>query len=239
MVQLRIRTLTTPLAAPPPEHVLRALPRGCEPVLLDSSDGSSWSLLAWSPDRNCSGRLRPAAQPARSGSGPGGRWPLADRDPAAELAAACAGEDWLRDDPEPPLAGGWIGWLGFECAHGWEPFPWTPPDPSGLPDWHFARYRRAIAWSPDGAARLLWAELVGDPGARLERRRIEAEFRLAIAGAGRIAPASGGWSGGRLEAVRPAAEYRAGVARLREWIGAGELFQANLSQRLEGAAPAD
>ncbi|MFQ5749893.1 MAG: hypothetical protein ACE5H3_10620, partial [Planctomycetota bacterium] len=146
---------------PPPGRVLAALPQGCHPVLLDSSDGGGTSLLAWSPDRILQGRLRPG--PPSSGTGPRARWPLAVSDPGLLLERTTRDEVWLRDDAGPFPAAGWIGYLGFECGHAVEPFPWTPPSPCGLPDFHLARYRRGLQFGPGGRARLVWAEPLGAP----------------------------------------------------------------------------
>ena len=233
MTVFRVRTLRRLAAAPSPGRMLAALPRGCRPVLLDSSDRRGWCLLAWSPDRIRCGRL----QPGPGGPGPSGRGPLGLPDPGRQLEADCAGEVWERDDPEPPLAGGWLGFLGFECGHAWEPFPWTAPIPGGLPDFHFARYRWAVSWAPDGSARLLWAETQGTSAAPAERARVEEDFRRLLRaprGADRAPPLPS-----LPLPVQDGAAYRAAVRRLRGWIGAGELFQANLSHRLEGPAPRD
>ncbi len=237
MTLLRVRTLKQLAAAPSPGRMLAALPRACRPVLLDSSDGSGWCLLAWSPDRELCGRLRPD----RSRPPAPGRPPWGSPDPGALLAEACADEEWIREDPEPSLAGGWLGWLGFECGHAWEPFPWTGPGRDALPDYSFGRYRRAVAWSPTGEARLLWTEL---PGGGNEAAELLAEFEDLLRAAARLSgdgasPASGAPLPALPAPLQTGAAYRDGVEQLRAWIGAGELFQANLSHRLEGPAPAD
>jgi para-aminobenzoate synthetase component 1 len=232
MARIRVRTLRTLAGAPPPDRLLAAVPSAARPVLLDSSDGRGWSLLAWSPDRSLEGRLDPdAGRPVALG-----RPALGSPDPGLLLEQACAGEEWQREDEEPPLAGGWLGWLGFECGHAWEPYPWTPPDPAGLPDFSFGRYRRAVAWSPQGEARLLWAEL---PGGYAERSEVEADFARLLAGAAAGAAGEAAPLAAPPAPLQDGAAYRAAVTRLREAIGAGELFQANLSHRLEGQAPAD
>ncbi len=227
MKRFRVRTLACG-EAPSPVRMLAALPAGARPVLLDSSDGSSWSLLAWSPDPDSlHGRLHPLDRHPEALGGP---------DPGLLLTRACAEEVWEREDSAPPLAGGWLGFFGYECGHAWERFPWQPPDPAGFPDFHLARYRRVVAWEPTGRAHLLWAEAGnGDPR---ERREVEEDFRRLC----RAPPLDPG----SLAAVGPfpspaptlsAQEYRSRVERLRRDIGAGELFQANLSHRLEGPAP--
>lgn len=235
MPQFRIRTLAWAAAGPSPGRALVALPGGCRPALHDCSDGSGWSLLGWDPDRVLAGRLRPAAEANLPAGHP---WPLATPDPALRFERAMREEEWQRDDDEPPLAGGWLGFLGFECAHAWERFPWLPLEPLGFPDYHLARYRQAIAWAPDGSLRLLWAEpMDAAPAvARAERAAAAHCFRALLR-----SPAPSDDGPALAAPPRPrttAARYREAVTRLRGWIGAGELYQANLSHRLEGLAPA-
>jgi len=232
MTTFRVRTLQQLAAGPSPGRMLAALPEGCQPVLLDSSDGRGWCLLAWGPDQQLGGVLQPRTDAGAASS----RGALGGPDPGRLLERACAGERWLRDDPEPPLAGGWLGYLGFECGHAWEPFPWSPPAPHGLPDFHLGRYRQAVAWAPDGGLRLLWAEREGGGGGG-EGRRLEADFQRLLAAPDE--PAAGPALPDLPRPLEDGAAFRRGVRQLRGWIGGGELYQANLSHRLEGPAPAD
>ncbi len=209
-------------AAPAPQQLLAALPRACRPVLLDSSDGSGASVLAWDPDRELSGRLQP---------GEGG---LASVDPALLLQQAMAGEEWRSDEAGGALPAGWIGYWSFECGHAWEVFPWGAPDPAGLPDYCFGRYRKAVLWRPQQPAKLLWAEQEGqDESAVVERLRGEFQqlLRAALCAPGDLPSPP--------RAQIAAQQYQEQVRRLRRQIGQGEFFQANLSHRLSGPAPVD
>lgn len=194
-----------------------------EPVLLDSSAGKGLTILAWSPDRHLRGHLHPDAQDDRA-------WPLASVDPAAELEAACAGEQWDFDAGLPEVGIGWIGWFGFECGHAYESFPWNPPYPDGWPDYHFARYRQAVVWLPDGEALLLHAQWEGRED-RAQALKVFQEFEaLASQEEGEdefpLCP--------DLQAEGTAGRYQEGVTQLRDWIEQGELFQANLAHFLSG-----
>jgi anthranilate/para-aminobenzoate synthase component I len=204
-----------------PAEILFALPQAVVPTLLDDS-ARGHALLAWNPDRQFESRMptpRPASKPGLS---PGQRWPLASHDPAAQLAALAASEHWSCEQ-ELPLYGGWIGYFSFEAGHAYLPFPWAAPEPSGMPQAAFARYPRSLLFragetlvlgpTAGGQAWLHEAQAVFDRAAR----------------------------SGRLTRVRPelvsqtsASAFQAAVARLREQIGQGELFQANLSHRLSG-----
>lgn len=218
-----MRTLLRLADAPPPQAVLAALPAGVAPALLDTSVGGC-TLLAWNPDRRLQGVLEPG-QPVK-GPRP---WPLALRDPAAEWERACAEEDWHLEE-DLPLGGGWIGWLGFECGHAYERFPWARPASLDLPDWSVARYPHGLLWEADGAVRVLWTE--GAEAASAAAWEAECRALLARAAAARAEARVDG----SLE-LQPAAgaeaRYLDGVRALREWIAAGELYQANLSHRLQ------
>ncbi len=215
-----------------PVGMLAALPADSRPVLLDSSIGGGASLLAWNPDKVVRGKVTPATDSPF-------RWPLAQQDPAAELQQACDDEIWQLEDPALPLVGGWIGYFGFECGHAWEPFPWTAADPAGFDDYYFARYRNAVLFQPNGEALLLWAEPLDEQagGERTELERQFARMRVKSASA-----SDGEENGGLSHPPLPrlgAEQYQQQVRQMRRWIGCGELFQANLSHRMEGPAPSD
>jgi para-aminobenzoate synthetase component I len=222
-----------------PTRMLAALPVGSCPVLLDSSDGLGACLLAWSPDRHLSGRLQPQASDQ----------PLASVDPAMELQRATADEHWSADDPGLPLWGGWIGYFGFECGHAWEAYPWLPPDPAGFEDYHFGRYRGSVLFQNDGQVLLLWAENLDVPGEirRQERSQLRAEFAQLLDRTRASSTTKELAFGEADETAEPVTlrpvispqQYCQAVKKLRQWIGAGELYQANLSHRLVGPAPSN
>lgn len=204
-----------------PAEILCALPQAVVPTLLDDS-ARGHALLAWNPDQEFEARLQTPSPAATAGASPGQRWPLAAQDPAAQLAARAAGEHWSCEE-ELPLYGGWLGYFGFEVGHAYLPFPWTPPEPSGLPHAAFARYPRSLLFragetlvlgpAESGLDWLRQARAVFDRAARMPRpTRAQPE----------------------LVSQCSAAVFQADVAALREQIGQGELFQANLSHRLSG-----
>ncbi|MEB3349274.1 MAG: anthranilate synthase component I family protein [Cyanobacteriota bacterium] len=136
-------------------------------------------------------------------------------DPFAALADAVA--------RQAAVGGAWLGWLGYEAGAWVEPAgPWQRPDTASLwavrhdPLIHFRR-----------SDRRLW--LAGHDGARL--RRLAALIdRLAPPGDTAADPgpplglAAEGWHW-----HTPPGRYAEQVARLRRWIAAGDLFQANLT----------
>lgn len=225
-----------------------------KPVLLDSSNGEGWSLLGWNPDRLVRGWMRPTsctspligAQSKATGFlSPGNRWPLATADPGAEWSAAMAGEEWCREESALPLVGGWVGYCGFECGHAYEPFPWVSSKEDAFPDYVLARYRCAALWSPEGTVRLLWAEPCGSTSAdspdrvrpQETKQEVLDEWRQWSQQATKLSRSVPQTGLPNLRSTLAAGVFQRRVARLRSWIGTGELFQANLSHRMKATAP--
>jgi para-aminobenzoate synthetase component 1 len=149
------------------------------------------------------------------------------RDPFAELDALVA----------EPAGGAWLGWLAYEAAAWTEPAPhWRASDMASL--W-CARFDPLLHF--ERTSRRCWLE-------GHDRRRLEALASL-VEGLGpagsATAPASDPpWPGLPLAAWHwhtTPERFAEGVRRLREWIAAGDLFQANLTACCEArlAAPPD
>jgi para-aminobenzoate synthetase component 1 len=138
----------------------------------------------------------------------------------------------LAELVEAQSAGGgaWLGWLAYGAAAWSEPAPhWQASDMATL--W-CARFDPLLHF--DRRQRLCWLE-GHDP------RRLEAMAQLVS----KLRPAADPpWHGLPLEGWHwhtPADRYAEQVERLRQWIAAGDLFQANLSACCETvlSEPAD
>jgi para-aminobenzoate synthetase component 1 len=154
-------------------------------------------------------------------------------------------------DDLPPFQGGAAGYLAYDLCHHLERLPSPPFDDLHLPDLCLALYDWTIAWDHLlGRAWLFSTGLPGRGGAGSARARARAEStRARLLGpspprpqplAGRLPARSApethavpGLPGIRSTFSREA--YLRAVERVREYIGAGDIFQANLSQRLEAA----
>lgn len=224
MTILQVRCIARSNQAPGPATCLQLLPRGCQPMLLDSSGDVGFSTLAWAPDQVLSGHL----QPDRSASADSQHC-LADTDPAQQLEDLSAGEQWNFEAGLPKAGIGWLGWFGFECGHAYESFPWNPAYPDGWPDFHFGRYRHAMVWMPNGEVLLLHAQLEGEVDDH--EATLQQFDSLLAAGASHPAQAC---SGPELQPEIAGSVFCRAVERLRQWIGEGELYQANLSHVLSG-----
>lgn len=159
----------------------------------------------------------------------------------------------------PPFQGGIAGYLAYEFGAVLERLPPTRYDDLKLPDAVLGLYDWVVAWDHhEGRA---WIVSTGMPetGPARERRAVD---RLAMVQ--RTLGAAGGAGGRRLPAHLPGPPapsypvagvgntteiglrssfthrgYLDAVTRVREYIIAGDIFQANLSQRLEAPLEED
>ena len=131
----------------------------------------------------------------------------------------------------PPFVGGWIGWFAYEWSCELEPsVNRAARDIWNVPSASFELFDNVVAF--DHAAQKLFVFTRGDqPSFHRAMERIEAIAADALA----EVPAAGGEFRllGEMRSSLGASEFESGVARLREAIAAGEIFQAVLSQRFE------
>ncbi|MEO5825141.1 MAG: aminodeoxychorismate synthase component I [Gemmatimonadales bacterium] len=136
----------------------------------------------------------------------------------------------------PPFQGGWAGWFGYELGRAFDTMQCASGEGSGAPDVALALYDWVIAW--DHAVDRAWLVSTGidaggdrDPDRAAQRARTVFE---TVAGIGSTPPASRAGQP-RGESVTRADftpdEYRTAVARVVEHVRAGDIFQANISQR--------
>jgi anthranilate synthase component 1 len=134
-----------------------------------------------------------------------------------------------------PLAGGWVGFFGYDTIRLVERLPNRPPDPYGLPYAVFARFDSMVAF--DHARQRVVAianEIEGEVDrAAADRRLHELEALLAegVPSGGIVLPR---------EPLRPAVtrpptlsseEYQAAVRRAKAYIRAGDIFQVVPARR--------
>ena len=153
----------------------------------------------------------------------------------------------------PPFQGGAAGYIGYDYGAVLERVPATRYDDLGVPDVVLGLYDWVVAW--DHATHEAWLISTGlgssgPPDERLARARATG-VRDRIS-AGRAATSSTGSAAERSGSEAPSYPvtaldrtpdglrstfthrgYLDAVARVREYIVAGDIFQANLSQRLQ------
>jgi para-aminobenzoate synthetase component 1 len=173
----------------------------------------------------------------------GGTWRAAEGD-ALDVARG-----WLREmraEPMaglPPFQGGVAGYIGYDYGAVLERVPPTRYDDLALPDVALGRYDWVIAW--DHVAGSAW--LISRGGAERRDMILQRLARAEPRARARPLAAAEPWSrGGAAPAYASDAAadiglrstfthrgYLDAVAKVREYIVAGDIFQANLSQRFQ------
>lgn len=135
----------------------------------------------------------------------------------------------------PPFQGGFAGLLSYELGRCWEELP-IPPDPGDrLPACFIGMYDWTLAW--DHLTDQAWIIAQGDPRESFALRRTQAVDRCRFV-QDRLSRESCFVTRGSAEAPSPTfrsnfsrSTYQAAVQEIIKLILAGDLFQANLSQR--------
>ena len=191
--------------------------------------------------------LLESARPGRNA-----RWTYLTADPVAVLETPAAGPDPFavarrlvaRLDrtvvvpaDAPPFLGGLVGFLGYDLGASLEHLPAIAPADQDLPPLRLALHDWVVAWDRrTGYAWLAGRALDGD-GRRLARRLDDVHARLVAPVRPRPEPAAPGPI-----VFRPGIErrvYEAGVERIRRHIADGDIYQANLTRRLEAPFEGD
>lgn len=248
-VELCARGAIPPLSAPlpfaSPAAVYESL-LGESSVLLESAGGAEsiarYSFIAVDPYLEL--RVRGLAVEVLVAQRRG----VSARDPLEKLKEILSAYPQRTDPALPPFQGGAIGFLGYDFVHHLERLPRTAKDDLGIPDAHFLVADRVVSF--DHREKRAW--IVVCPGARRtglgynalggdfaamydEAEAVSAEIgaRIMQGGSGPFEP-PGGHPREGLEIVHemPKGDYVRMVQKAKEYIRAGDIFQANLSQRL-------
>ena len=164
-----------------------------------------------------------------------------DGDPWAVLRAEL---DRHRQAPVPglpPFQGGAIGYLGYELARHLEDVPAPPADPDDFPDMELMLCDLVVAI--DHGARRAVIISSGLPETEPAARRARAAARLGhaarrMAAAAPLAPPATPSAPPRIACDVSREAYETAVRRVIDYILAGDVFQANISQRFVAELPA-
>ena len=185
--------------------------------------------------------LLESARPGRNA-----RWTYLTADPVAVLESPAAGPDPfavarrlvgrldrtpLRPADAPAFLGGLVGFLGYDLGATFERLPASAPVDQDLPPLRLALHDWVVAWDRRTGHAWIGGRALDGDARRLARRLDDVHARLtAPARAVPHAPAAGPlvFRSGLGRDV-----YQAGVERIREHIARGDLYQANLTRRLE------
>ena len=177
--------------------------------------------------------------------------PAAGPDPfavARRLLARLDGTSVIPSDA-PPFLGGLVGFLGYDLGHALERLPSIAADDQGLPPLRLALHDWVVAWDRrtghawlaaralDGDARRT-ARRLDDVHARLTTPSLRKPSRETIADHDRDVledrdDRSDSFQPLRFRSSLSRAEYEDRVGRIRDHIAQGDLYQANLTRRLE------
>jgi anthranilate synthase component 1 len=169
------------------------------------------------------------------------RWRLADGgDPYALAAAEVSQHRQAPLADGPPFTGGAVGFFGYDCVRAVEPLGEPNPDVLGLPDLALMLSDMLVAFDHlKHTVTILANAYVDEENAEARARERIAEVRERLAGPlPRPAPHPE-----RPEPVfepnMPRAAFEAMVARIIEYVHAGDAFQVVPSQRWSAPSPVE
>jgi para-aminobenzoate synthetase component 1 len=199
-----------------------------------------------------------SARPGRNA-----RWTYLTADPVAVLEAPAGGPDpfavarrlLTRLDPgavvpddAPRFLGGLVGFLGYDLGHALERLPSIAPDDQGLPPLRLALHDWVVAWDRRTGHAWLGGRALDGDGRRLARRLDDVHARLTtpllhgpteVAGVAATGDPAQGDGSFRFRSATDRATYEAGVEAIRTHIARGDIYQANLTRRLEAPFKGD
>jgi len=169
-----------------------------------------------------------------------------DADPLERLQQVLASYNATHPPGLPRFLGGAVGYAGYDVARNYERLGTPPPDDRGLPDVQFGVYDRMVIF--DHVRKLVHVVAhahVGDgqdPGPAYDhaRRRIDE----IVDGLAHIPPAPlkplvvGDEGGAAFQSNLTPRQFEQAVERCKQYIRAGDIFQAVLSQRLSAVTAA-
>ncbi len=189
--------------------------------------------------------LLESARPGRNA-----RWSYMTADPVALLEAPAAGPDPFAvarrllarlDGSEvdaadaPPFLGGLVGYLGYDLGHALERLPTLAIDDQGLPPLRLGLHDWVVAWDRRSGAAWLGGRALDGDAHGLARRLDGVHARLTDPAARSSPPAAPPEHDVplRFRSSLSRDAYEAGVTAVREHIASGDIYQANLTRRLE------
>jgi anthranilate synthase component 1 len=159
-----------------------------------------------------------------------------------------------RDDLPACVLGGWFGYAGYDTVRYAEPaklpFANAPHDDRGLPDLHFGLYDGVVVFDHVDKVvflvQLAFIEAGDDPGAawdhamaRLQGRLEQIEKHSKPLASGLLRSEDRRGAAGHPNSNMTQEEHARMVARAKEYIAAGDVFQVVLGQRFERVSRAD
>jgi para-aminobenzoate synthetase component I len=163
-----------------------------------------------------------------------------DADPFEVLRERLAAFPLMHRDGLPPFQTGAVGFLSYDLCHHLERLPRPRADDMRFPDLALGFYDVVAAWDHrDRRAFVLssgWPEL--DAAARRRRAVARAEWLAEqLSGEAAAAPPAALHSPPAIDSNFSRPDYEAAVQRVIDYILAGDIFQANMTQRFRARIP--
>ncbi len=191
--------------------------------------------------------LLESARPGRNA-----RWTYLTADPVAVLESPAAGPDpfavarrlvarldrtIILPADAPPFLGGLVGFLGYDLGAILERLPSIAPEDQDLPPMRLALHDWVVAWDRRTGHAWLGGRALDDDARRLARRLDDVHARLTTP-VGRPEPIPSQPSAGspgpfQFRSGLDRRAFEAGVDAVRAHIARGDIYQANLTRRLE------
>ncbi len=238
------RTLTADLETPVSAFLRAAWPeREC--FLLESVEGGEqvgrYTFIGIEPFKRIVARGRSIAITE------GRKTTLSEGDVFAVLRQALSGHKPARLKGLPPFTAGAVGFFAYDAVRQIERLPAQAADELGVPDACLLFFDEVLAF--DHVRKEIWLVVTADvtrgkPGDAYEtavKRLARLEKRLARPLPSLPAQKGRGTTSGKLKVKHRTTKksYLAAVARTKEYIAAGDIFQAVLSQRFDVEPGAD
>ncbi len=172
------------------------------------------------------------------------RWRLSDGGDPYALAAAAVSDHRQAPVPGlPPFAGGAVGFFGFDCVRAVERLAEPNPDPVGLPDMALMLSDVIVAFDHLKHTVTILANAYLDEGGvdAAHARAVEAirEVRARLASPLPAVEAHPPREEPTFESNMPRADFEAMVARIIEYVHAGDCYQVVPSQRWSAPVPVE
>jgi len=169
------------------------------------------------------------------------RWKLADGgDPYALAAAEVSRHRQAPLAEGPPFTGGAVGFFGYDCVRAVESLGEPNPDPVGLPDLALMLSDVLVAFDHlKHTVTILANAYLGEDDARERALERIAEVRARLAGPLPRPPQLPERPEPAFESNMPRADFEAMVARIVEYVHAGDAFQVVPSQRWSAPSPVE
>jgi para-aminobenzoate synthetase component 1 len=196
--------------------------------------------------------LLESARPGRNA-----RWTYLTADPVAVLESPAAGPDpfavarrlvarldrtVIVPADTPRFLGGLVGYLGYDLGGLLERLPSIAPPDQDLPPLRLALHDWVVAWDRRSGHAWLGGRAIDGDGRRLARRLDDVHARLSATSPRPSSMLARGGSSDGPFAFRSNLDrgaYVEAVERVREHIARGDIYQANLTRRLETVFDAD